>query len=161
MASSFKLQIPADVHCLAQLLVKLGYSLGPMKAAQIKEGVVDLWFVRWTGVKRARARLVRGNSEVRRGHPRRVYLDLRVQFSTGEWWVVRDEDYQAVGLLPPWEYDGVSFLAVEFDTARGIATWDGSGSGSSLVYYYQHLSGDRDRAISEAKELIAAFNRGE
>ncbi len=145
MASSFKVQIPADIHCLSQLLQKLGYSLGPMKAAQIKE-VVDVWYVPTGGVKRAQARLVRGETCVRDGHPRRLYLDLKVQMTSGVWRAVGDADYQSVGLQPPWEYDGASYT---------------SPDGGSLVYYYRLLPGDRDRAIAEVEAAVAAFHRGE
>lgn len=160
MASTFKLQVPADIHCLIQLLARLGLAAGPMKAARVRDDQIDIWFVPVTGIKRAKAHLVRGNLSVSSGHPRRVYLDLRVQISTGQWQALGDEDYRTAGLLPPWEYYGQETVNVEFDVARSWAEIVSCG-GQVVATYYRWLPGDEDRAISEAHELIASFHRGE
>lgn len=166
MARRFKVQIPADAHSLAQLLAKLGMVPGPMKSVKLaKDGRIDIWFVAARGtadIKRVSARLVRGVAEVSQGSPRRVYLDVRVQNHAGEWRNLGDADYTSAGLQPPHEYDGESWVDLDGDVARGETNWSDMPAGTQeVITYFRFLSGDRDRAISEAKARIEAFKRGE
>ncbi|MFH1171367.1 MAG: hypothetical protein V1778_02415 [bacterium] len=102
------LQIPADVHCLVALLYRLGIKLGPMKAANLNGGLVDIWFAPCAGasIKRVQARLVLGDNLTTNYSPRRVYLNLRVQKDDNSWRQFTDTDYRDVDLLPPTDYAG-------------------------------------------------------
>lgn len=87
-----------------------------MKAAQVKDDRISIWFVTTRGVapiKRVKARLVRGD-ESGPGSHRRVYLDLQIQEITGfqmgqpvwNWRSITDDEYREAGLQKPSEYKG-------------------------------------------------------
>jgi hypothetical protein len=167
MANNSKIQVPADVHALSQLLCKLELVPGPMKAAKVSDDQINIWFISARGtadIKRVSARLERGAHEVCDGSPRRVYLDLRVQGHSGEWKTFSDDEYRTAGLQPPHEYDGESYIGLEFDNARGAARWWDEGpnkwfSANSTIGYFRLLKGDRERAVAEAKSQVAEFER--
>jgi hypothetical protein len=102
-------QIPADAHCLVSLLYRLGLQPGPVKAIDIKNDIVNIWFVLGNGadsIARVSACLVRGVTMAVGDSPRRVYVSLSHQNPKGEWVGVHDNAYTRVGLLPPYEYGG-------------------------------------------------------
>ncbi len=149
-----RIQIPTDIHSLVQLLHRLGYAPGPMKACEKDGNKINIWFVVYRfQVARVRATLSLRIPENGENGPRRVYHDVEVMKAGGggAWTKIGDADYAKASLQSDWEYYGRECISFDFDHASGEIQWSEDFHYGHQFPFYRHKPRDMERARTEAE----------